>query len=632
MPIYKGNKEITAIYKGDTPISAIYKGDTLIFSSGTWEEYLYELIYNSLVPTTINNKQVKNKARVNTIYANGVIENQHFNSFRTITVNGCTITPLASGKGFHIQGTAQANSNTWVVNLGSDYTRFANHKMLIKNNSNIVVRNNDFGRSINQIGTITGQYFVVDMVANTVYDDDVELQLFDLTQRYGTGNEPTSLSDNRIQKILNSGYMPYNTGTYKGTNISEISSEPYNLFDGDFEGGYIDSTTGELKSDIVNRARSKNFIKVVSGKPYTISSEYFKNVGKTTMFRIFEYDENRNYLGIYYGSNNSSLVLNTYTFNFTLSNSCRFIKFDLTLSGSTWTNNPPSQSLVQLAFHITGTRTGYAPHKTLTPIALKYQGNGALNSHDTLEITSTEYVFTKNTFKITLSGSETVDNLTQHGTNFMGITNLFATDTRPPLNYLPMFNKRVFNNGSINNLPEGYCYTYGRNFYYNIGTNDQQANIDFITGLEVIYQLATPQVIRIPRKHLGVVKVRDLSWSYDSSFPCFLTTSLANIISKPTTASDLGNIYISQFLSIELVNLRGKDLKIALNSNGNIRITDNSCSNTTDFLNKYGDYYIFYETKDEVDDMPFIVEVESGGTITTDNEVLPNIEFDIKCK
>ena len=33
MPIYKGNKEITAIYKGDKPISAIYKGDTLIFSS-----------------------------------------------------------------------------------------------------------------------------------------------------------------------------------------------------------------------------------------------------------------------------------------------------------------------------------------------------------------------------------------------------------------------------------------------------------------------------------------------------------------------------------------------------------------------------------------------------------------------
>lgn len=60
----------------------------------------------------------------------------------------------------------------------------------------------------------------------------------------------------------------------------------------------------------------------------------------------------------------------------------------------------PTQGLTvtirDIAFHKTGTRTGYAPHAQPYTLPFKYQGSGVGTAHDTLEITDTEYVFTKN--------------------------------------------------------------------------------------------------------------------------------------------------------------------------------------------------------------------------------------------
>jgi len=38
------------------------------------------------------------------------------------------------------------------------------------------------------------------------------------------------------------------------------------------------------------------------------------------------------------------------------------------------------------------------------------------------------------------------------------------------------------------------------------------------------------------------------------------------------------------------------------------------------------------EFKRPIKDMPFLLGIESGGTITTDSEVLPNVDFEMKCK
>ena len=262
-----------------------------------------------------------------------------------------------------------------------------------------------------------------------------------------------------------------------------------------------------------------------------------------------------------------------------------------------------------------------------------FQLGGVNTAKNTFEITDSGYVFTRNSFKITLNGSETVDNLTQYGTNFMGISNLFDNSVVPLNSSLPMFNKRVFNKGYITNLPEGYCYTYSRNFYYNIGTNDQQTNIDFITGLEMIYPLATPQVITIPRKHLGVKRIRDLSWYRSTSYtnPFFATNLLSYIKAS-------GKCYCEAYQTINNTsgygfgtNASNKSITIAT-SEGVVFIRADDCTNTTDFLAKYGDYYIFYETKDEAPDFDDRLIVEAGGTLNADSDVLADVAFAFKCR
>ena len=42
--------------------------------------------------------------------------------------------------------------------------------------------------------------------------------------------------------------------------------------------------------------------------------------------------------------------------------------------------------------------------------------------------------------------------------------------------------------------------------------------------------------------------------------------------------------------------------------------------------------YLFYETENEVSDFDNIAQINAGGSITSDSEVLPNVNFEIKCK
>ena len=127
MPLYKGNKNINAIYKGTTQISAIYKGTILVYSSAFWQSLLYSYLYNDLIPTTIGNKNVLDKAKVSKIYANGVVENQLCNpTTSTYTQNGITCTNNGDGS-YTLNGTATGSFSV-SFNIG-----FYNSAILIQN-------------------------------------------------------------------------------------------------------------------------------------------------------------------------------------------------------------------------------------------------------------------------------------------------------------------------------------------------------------------------------------------------------------------------------------------------------------------------------------------------------------------
>lgn len=555
MPIYKGNKEITAIYKGDTPISAIYKGDTLIFSSGTWEQYLYEFIYNSLVPTTINNKQVKNKARIKTIYANGVIENQLVNTTDTS------------------------------ITLGT-------HKYLTK---------------------INGTWSIITGTSQTLSVSGGTDMIIDLTQRYPF-NTPTTLTDIRVQALLNRGYISYNTGTYKGTDISEISSEPYNLFDEVLEVGSISLSNGQ-NTQVSGVIRSKNYVSVMPNNTYVFERQVASN-----SYVLF-YDSNYNFLS-------RTGTLASTSDNFTTPNGAFYVRFIIT--------SKEEDISMEVCLHLQGTRTGYAPHKTFTPIALKYQGNGALNSHDTLEITSTEYVFTKDNVNVNL--------------NDLGTWTYDSSHTRFYSVELSSKYKTPTNNNTIANLMSSSYQTLIQQILFD-GTQDKtisyssggkislrdtslNGDTSLISG-NIQIQLATPQVIRIPKKHLGVVDLGSLNWTYQSDNQIFLSNDLSSLMKKITDNGELGNLYCSKYQTHTYNGSTGINNIIIQYVSSNINrifIRDTNYTDANTFKTAMSGIYLFYETQDEVADMPFAIAVESGGTITTDSEVLPNILMGVKSR
>lgn len=73
--------------------------------------------------------------------------------------------------------------------------------------------------------TINGNQFVVVYSEGNAAASVEDLNIIDLTQMFGTGNEPTSLDDPRIKWIQRQGYIPYTEGqllNYKGEGLKTI--------------------------------------------------------------------------------------------------------------------------------------------------------------------------------------------------------------------------------------------------------------------------------------------------------------------------------------------------------------------------------------------------------------------------
>lgn len=638
MAIYKGNKEIVGLYKGPTEIIKRYKGSNLIYNVFKWLPYSYEHIYNSLVPSVINNKNVKEKAQVKIIYGNSVVENQlcfngNFSSgatgwsgnsgaadFSTISVSNNVLTQTYASK-------PDAAYKSGIIQSGDGFYKqtYANHYYLAhcKFKSSIACSVRMYMEGTGYFTSLsvpanqwvdysfikqatqdkTKDYVFVNITdAATLNAGDVlefaEVEVIDLSQRHPF-DTPTALTDNRVQALLNRGYVPYNTGTLKNVDIGEISSEPYNLFDEALEIGSIRQDNGQNNDNITGASRSKNYIKVVPGYSYTL--EY----PTTANLIIYQYDENNGYIESYSTSSTTSVSI-------TLTNITRYVRFAIGNNDLT----------AKICFHIAGTRTGYSPHTQSYTLPFKYQGSGVGTAHDTLEITETEYVFTKNI---------TEDNLSNYAfyyadsTKFLYTTrelNGCRTDSIWSPNALTNISgyKLVDSNKLSDN--DVACTIYTGKFYIRNDVLTEQQLKDVIANKTIKYQLATPQVVRIPKRHLGIVRIKDLTWHYVSSQNRVYSVSLDKVIKQPENNTIIGNIYCSALMSAtwdaqfgandKIISITGQN-----EPQGAFGIKDISCLSINDYLDKYGDYYIFYETQDEVTDIISNINIEAGGSITT---------------
>ena len=582
---------------------------------------------------------VKNKAKVSKIYGNGVVENQLANytigAVATQTVNGITFTNNNDGS-FTVSGTASANAYIQFLNVPAN----TNHKYLIygcpRGGSSSTYCFRDYNVSsatdtgsgaISQTNMTYQRVFGIYVFSGTAITTPIVFKpvIIDLTIMFGTGNEPTALTDNRIQALLNRGYIPYNAGTYKGTDISEFSSDPYNLFDGELEGNGINTTTG-AKEVGANAFRSKNYTTIVGGQSYKIEFDATP-LGSGYGILIHKYDEYFNYLGNDFSYQNNNV-------SFSPDNKVKYILFHFYKGDSGWASNVPTG--LNICIHRTGTRTGYAPHQTFTPIAFKYQGNGALNAHDTMEITKDNVVFVKNIGSYTFTGSESWTTWTSD----RYYTNVIAGSVKIPTS------TGVINNANFGNYLSVKQYdlvNYDKTFA--IGESNGNLIIrdttisnvaTSVTGWTIHYELAIPQTITIPRKYMGMVDLGSLSWVHVTGSYSRFTADVSGI-KTVSQGTDVANIFCYQFITDSVSHIYAHTVNGSIgvhNTFQQIWIYDSSKESMTvdQFKTAMQGVYLFYETSAETTDIADTLDIEAGGTITTDSEVLPNVDMKIKCK
>lgn len=232
-------------------MSSRRKAMLLLATNNKWLPYSYEYLLNSLVPTTIDNRNVLNQSKIIKLYGNGCVVNQMLDESAypaERTINGITITYDSATRTITLNGTA---TSTFSFDLNPYFNIVNGCYYLIKANVNEPI-NSRFYLRWASVGPWLGYYYI-DNGTNTITGDICDyrqctqtnnnsfkitiqngstfnnfkikdLQYWNISHSFGLGNEPTSINDNRIQAILNRGYIPYNTGEYVGTDISEIVS------------------------------------------------------------------------------------------------------------------------------------------------------------------------------------------------------------------------------------------------------------------------------------------------------------------------------------------------------------------------------------------------------------------------
>ncbi len=130
------------------------------------------------------------------------------------------------------------------------------------------------------MSSMSGQYYEVSNV-----------NLFDLTQMFGAGNEPATVEE--FASLFPLSYYDYNQGSLLSFNGNGIKTVGFNQWDEEWEVGGINSSSGHPATGN-DRFRSKNFISLLPNVVY-----YAKIEGLTSNdFRMYYYDANKNFIGV----------------------------------------------------------------------------------------------------------------------------------------------------------------------------------------------------------------------------------------------------------------------------------------------------------------------------------------------
>lgn len=163
----------------------------------------------------------------------------------------------------------------------------------------------------------------------------------DLTQMFGTGNEPTTVEEFRA--LYPNSYYPYNAGELRNLDCYGIKTVGFNQWDGTTQVGYIDDKTGVITSS--SSYLCTDFIRVIPNQEYYINTE--QTNGRWGAW----YDANKNYV---------AGILN-YDQVYTAPANAAYVRLTIKTANS---GNPDTFCI---NLHHTGYRDGdYEPYKEVT--------------------------------------------------------------------------------------------------------------------------------------------------------------------------------------------------------------------------------------------------------------------------
>lgn len=262
-----------------------------------------ETAYAKAVPTGAKLMSVKS------VGGRSLVWNQIFEAYSG-TNNGVTVTSETDGT-ITLNGTAES-SYVYFKSLSSAQNKVGKYilKLLILNNpDSVTMRYAYFNRTIttpavdkgtasaliNQTATDVELQKVAGIsgfTTGTVFNNvKIKIQIFDLTQMFGAGNEPSTVDE--FEAMFPNDYYPYNAGEIISAGTEEVVEQGKNLWDEVWEVGTINYSTGTDESAL-SAICSKNYIPILPNSTYI-----FVHTGDTEFanVKVRFYDHNKNYIG-----------------------------------------------------------------------------------------------------------------------------------------------------------------------------------------------------------------------------------------------------------------------------------------------------------------------------------------------
>lgn len=123
-------------------------------------------------------------------------------------------------------------------------------------------------------------------VGDTFDNYTLKFEMFDLTQMFGAGNEPTTVAE--FEALFPEAYYPYNEGQLLSLNMTGIKTDGFNQWDEQWESGYKWTASGKILS--AGQYCVKNAIKVFP------STNYYFYSSASVYREIYFYDGDMNYI------------------------------------------------------------------------------------------------------------------------------------------------------------------------------------------------------------------------------------------------------------------------------------------------------------------------------------------------